>query len=91
VQRVVEGCKPSTIEEKTMGFARFMASGLGRGLRVVLGLALIVWGIFVVEGTNGWIMAVVGLVPLALGASNVCIIGPLLGVPFSGKDVGKTP
>lgn len=74
-----------------MGFARFMASGLGRGLRVVVGLALIAWGLFVVKGTSGWIMAVVGLVPLALGVANVCVIGPLIGAPFSGKDLGKTP
>ena len=33
-----------------MGFARFMASPLGRGGRIVFGLTLIAWGIGVVGG-----------------------------------------
>ena len=72
-----------------MGLARFMASGLGRGIRVVAGLALIGYGLMVMQGTNGYIMAAVGLVPLALGALNICVLGPLLGAPFSGKDLDK--
>jgi len=70
-----------------MGLARFMASGMGRGLRVLLGLALIGVGLGVVKGTNGMILAAVGVVPIALGALNVCLIGPLLGAPFMGKDL----
>lgn len=72
-----------------MGLARFMASGLGRGIRVVAGLALICYGLLVMKGTGGYVMAVVGLVPLAMGAFNVCALGPLLGAPFSGKDLDK--
>jgi len=66
-----------------------MASGLGRGIRVVAGLALIGYGLMVMKGTNGYIMAAVGLVPLAFGALNICVLGPLLGAPFSGKDLDK--
>lgn len=73
-----------------MGLARFMASGMGRGIRVVAGLALICYGLVVMEGTGGYIMAAVGLVPLAMGALNVCVLGPLLGAPFSGKHLDKT-
>ena len=40
-----------------------------------------------IPGTNGMILAAVGLVPIALGALNVCLIGPLLGAPFMGKDL----
>lgn len=69
-----------------MGLARFMASGLGRGLRIVAGLALIGWGLLMVKGTAGWIWAVVGLVPLAAGGMNFCLFGPLLSAPFWGKD-----
>jgi len=43
-----------------MGFAKFMSSGLGRGLRIVVGLALIVIGLFSVGGAGGSILAVVG-------------------------------
>ena len=73
-----------------MGLARFMASGLGRGLRVVVGLALIYYGLMVMTGTGGYVVAAVGLVPLLAGSFNVCLLGPLMGAPFSGKDLDKT-
>lgn len=69
-----------------MSFARFMATTTGRALRVVAGLALIVIGL-AIGGAGGVILAIVGLVPLAAGAFNVCFIAPLLKVPFSGKAV----
>ena len=66
-----------------MSFARFMAGPVGRGARIVAGLVLIVAGL----ATGNWILAVVGLAPLAMGAMNVCILGPLLKAPFSGRAV----
>jgi hypothetical protein len=69
-----------------MGFAKFMASWTGRGLRIAIGLALITYGIMS-GGTLGYILAVVGLLALATGAFNVCVIAPLLGAPFSGAAV----
>jgi hypothetical protein len=59
-------------------------------MRVVLGLVLIGVGLAVVKGTNGMVLAAVGLVPLALGSLNICILGPLLGAPLMGKDLGKS-
>jgi hypothetical protein len=70
-----------------MGFARFMASPLGRGGRIVLGLALIVLGIGVLDGLLGWIVAVAGLLPLTLGIINGCILAPILKVPFKGSEL----
>jgi len=70
-----------------MGFAKFMASAAGRGLRIVAGLALIAYGLLVVHGTTGTVLAVVGLVPIGLGAFNLCLFGPLLGAPFRGSDL----
>lgn len=71
-----------------MGFAKFMASGAGRGIRIVAGLALIVVGVYLaVAQANialGVPLAVVGLVPLAAGAADVCVFAPLFGGPFSG-------
>lgn len=66
-----------------MGFARFMSSITGRAVRVVAGLALIV----VAFATGAWIVAVIGLVPLAAGALDVCLFAPLFKAPFSGKAV----
>lgn len=68
-----------------MEFARFMASPIGRGIRVVVGLLLIIIGIST-GGTGGWILAIIGLLPLATGIANVCVLAPLLKAPFSGKD-----
>ena len=73
-----------------MGLARFMSSGLGRGIRVIAGLAIIYYGLGVMGGTGGWVVAIIGLVPFLAGAMNFCLFGALFGAPFWGKDVGKT-
>jgi len=69
-----------------MGFAQFMSSGLGRGLRIVVGLALIVLGLFSIGGTGGIILAVVGAVPLVAGILDVCLFAPLFGGPLKGAE-----
>ena len=70
-----------------MGFAQFMSSGLGRGLRIVAGIILIAVGLAVVGGTGGIVLAVVGLAPLLAGAFDVCLFAPLFGAPLKGVDV----
>lgn len=72
-----------------MGFARFMASPVGRGGRIVLGIVLIAVGIGAVGGVAGWAIAVAGLLPLTLGIINGCILAPLLRVPFKGTDLPR--
>lgn len=69
-----------------MPFAKFMASAAGRGIRIVLGLALIFWGLL--HGQT--LLTVVGLVPLAAGVFNRCLIAPLIGAPFRGADALKS-
>lgn len=71
-----------------MGFAKFMSSSLGRGLRIVAGLALVVIGLALVGGVGGVILAVIGVVPLVAGLMNICIIGALfLRTPLRGAEV----
>lgn len=71
-----------------MAFANFMSSGAGRVLRVVAGLAFILIGLILIEGTWGIVLAVVGLVPFLAGIFDVCVIGRLLlGTPFKGAEV----
>ena len=70
-----------------MGFARFMASPVGRGGRIIAGLVLIVVGLAIVGGVLGWIIAAAGLLPLTLGIINGCIFAPILRVPFKGSDL----
>ena len=66
------------------GFARFMNSPVGRVARLIVGAGLIGWG-FSQRGTGtGIVLMAVGLVPLAAGAFNWCLISALLGGPLSG-------
>lgn len=67
-----------------MGLAVFMASPVGRIARIVAGVVLIILG-FVVGGAAGWALGIVGLVPIAAGAGNMC----LLGAPFKGSEANK--
>lgn len=68
-----------------MSFAKFMATTPGRLARIIAGLALIAVGLFVMEGTAGLIVAVIGIAPVAAGVFNVCLIAPIIGAPFSGR------
>ena len=63
----------------------FLAGPAGRVVRVVAGLALILIGFLVVQGTWGWVLALVGLVPLLAGLFDYCVFAPLAGLPFAGK------
>lgn len=62
---------------------RFIGSTPGRVLRVVAGLMLIAVGVV----AGGWwlALAAVGLVPLAAGLFDVCVLGPLFRLPFGGR------
>ena len=66
---------------------RFLASGNGRIVRVVAGLALIALGLFVSSGTAGAVLIVVGLVPLVAGVFDFCVFAPLFGAPLSGPQI----
>ena len=71
--------------DSSMAFACFMASPLGRGVRIVAGLALIGWGYSLRETTPGTVLMIVGVVPLLAGLLNLCLIAPIIGAPFSGR------
>ncbi|HEY3588175.1 MAG TPA: hypothetical protein VGK85_13535 [Myxococcaceae bacterium] len=69
-----------------MAFAEFMSTPLGRVLRVVFGGLLIYVGLNVVQGVGGAVIALLGIVPIAAGLLNLCILGPLLGAPVRGSS-----
>jgi hypothetical protein len=54
-------------------FIKFMISPMGRAARIVVGAALVVWGLFGLDGGVGIVVAIVGVVPLLAGALDVCI------------------
>jgi hypothetical protein len=66
-----------------MGFIGFMAGTAGRIVRAAAGIALIVAG--AVLGGGWWALAVVGLVPLAAAAFDVCLFAPLAHQPLGGR------
>ncbi len=67
-----------------MPLIKFMASPIGRGARIVLGLVLIVLGLAVIGGQGGLILAIIGIVPIAMGALDLCILAPVCGYPLHG-------
>jgi hypothetical protein len=66
---------------------RFLASPAGRVTRIVAGLILIVLGLAVIQGAGGWIVAIIGLVPLGAGLFDRCVFAPLFGLPFVGESL----
>jgi hypothetical protein len=56
----------------------------GRVLRVVVGSAVIGWGLRRGDG-RGRAAAAAGVVPLAAGAADVCLLGPLVHGPLRGQ------
>jgi len=72
-----------------MAFALFMATNIGRLLRILAGMILVLAGLYVFTGILGVICAVLGLLLIAAGLFNFCFIAPLLGVSFWGKNLPK--
>lgn len=68
-----------------MAIVAFMQSAAGRLLRIVAGLALVAVGVFVVQGAWGFVLAVVGLVPLIAGIVGMCLLAPLFGLTLRGE------
>jgi hypothetical protein len=71
------------------GFFRFLASLTGRVVRAVAGLVLIALGVWLVRGAGGWILIVVGLVPLLAGVFDRCVFAPLFRLPFVGARLRR--
>ena len=53
---------------------QFFNGGFGRVLRVALGVALIWYGLLVLGGTAGAVVALIGLVPIGLGVWGRCLL-----------------
>ena len=69
-----------------MTYARFMATPTGRVLRVVLGI-LIIWIGVMAPKPFGYVLELVGLIPIVAAALNWCPICPLLGAPMKASEL----
>ena len=58
-------------------------------VRIVAGLALLVWGYTQRGEVAGIVLMVVGIIPLAAGGFDLCLISALLGGPLPGSTVRK--
>lgn len=70
-----------------MALVKFASSQAGRTARALAGLLLIALGLLLIQGTLGFLVAVVGLVPLAAGLFDVCLAAPLFRAPLKGNQV----
>jgi uncharacterized integral membrane protein len=69
-------------------FISFMASRNGRIVRIVAGVVLVILVFFVIaNNTTGIIVTLIGLVPLAAGIFDFCVLAPLFGAPFKGSEI----
>ncbi len=68
-----------------LGIFEFLASPAGRWTRAIAGLVIVAAGLWFLGGTAGYVVAVIGLVPLAAGLFDFCVFAPLAGLPFSGR------
>jgi hypothetical protein len=74
---------------KMKGTMKFLASRNGRIVRIVVGAALVIWGFFgnFASAWVGYILIIVGLIPLLAGIFDKCVFAPLFGLPFDGKKL----
>lgn len=62
-----------------------MQSGIGRLVRFIAGLAVILVGLLAIPGVWGSVVAVIGLVPMFASMARICLIAPLFGYTFDGQ------
>lgn len=60
-----------------MRFVHMMEQTNGRLARIVLGAILV--GIGATVGGGWWVLAIIGLVPIAAGIFDFCLIAPFFG------------
>jgi hypothetical protein len=64
-----------------------MVTRVGSIIRIMVGLIFIVVGICWGQGTVGYLMVIVGLVPLLAGIFDKCIFAALFKLPSDGSEL----
>jgi hypothetical protein len=64
----------------------FLFSPVARGIRGIVGIALLLWAVYGLVGIGRDVAAVVGVVLVLSGVLNFCGLSPLLGGPFMRKS-----
>ncbi|MEJ2266894.1 MAG: DUF2892 domain-containing protein [Anaerolineales bacterium] len=71
------------------GVFRFLASNVGRWVRIIAGVVLILGGSWLIEGIWSWILIIVGFIPFVAGVFDWCFFAPIFGFPFNGEQLRK--
>jgi Inner membrane protein YgaP-like, transmembrane domain len=75
--------------EDNMPFVAFMRAIVGRLLRVAFGGAIMWYGFAQLQGAVGTAVGLVGIVPIAAGFFNFCLLGPLFGLGLMGQPTAR--
>ena len=67
-------------------FGQFMASTAGRVLRGIIGAALIVGGV-AIGGVGAWALGILGVILVAAGVFDFCVITGVIDNVWSGREV----
>lgn len=65
----------------------FLASTTGRWIRIVVGIVLLIGGFC--WGPWGFIACVLGVMFIALGASDTCLLAGWFGRGYNGSDIRR--
>jgi hypothetical protein len=68
-------------------FAQLIAGPGGRAARVGIGVGLVAAGLWSVGGPGGRTLPAAGLLPIAAGALDFCLLGPVFGARFWGREI----
>jgi hypothetical protein len=71
-------------------FIAFMLSTPGRWIRVLLGIGLIVYGLFFAASVWGYVLAAIGVIPLVTGAVDTCGFAGMAGLSCNGRQARAT-
>lgn len=73
-----------------MALVDYLSSPVGRFIKIVFGLNLIWIGAYVLGKPEGYILQLFALIPILLGALNICLIAPFFGAPMRGPLLERT-
>ncbi|HXS37070.1 MAG TPA: YgaP-like transmembrane domain [Flavipsychrobacter sp.] len=68
-------------------FFRFMASQVGRGLRSIIGFAIMAWGYSTYRLPLNVVLIGVGLLILLLSLFDICLLAPIFGYSIRGRKI----
>lgn len=69
------------------GFSKFINSGVGRVIRVLVGLCFLAGGYFYRDNVWGVVSMVWSIFPLTAGVFDWCFVSVILGGPLSGAKI----